>query len=182
MNTPATQNRFLSPEALCPSGALPADCLLVDVRTPAEFEETKIAGAWNLPLSDLDRSMTALQERAGQGKRLVLVCKSGMRSRQAMERLDRERIACCVLEGGVEAWARQGFPVIRGKKTISLERQVRIAAGGLTVVGVALGYFVHPVFLGLSAFVGAGLVFSGVTDTCGMAMLLAKLPYNRKPR
>ena len=72
-----------------------------------------------------------------------------------------------------------GLPVVRGKKAISLERQVRIAAGLLVLLGAVLGWLVHPAFVGLSAFVGAGLVFAGVTDTCGMGMLLARMPWNQ---
>ena len=72
-----------------------------------------------------------------------------------------------------------GLPVVRGKKAISLERQVRIAAGSLVLLGVLLGWLVHPAFIGLSAFVGAGLVFAGVTDTCGMGMMLARMPWNQ---
>ena len=69
--------------------------------------------------------------------------------------------------------------MVRGAKVISLERQVRIAAGLLVLVAVTLGWLVHPAFLGLAAFVGAGLVFAGVTDTCGMGLLLARMPWNR---
>ena len=78
-----------------------------------------------------------------------------------------------------EACAQAGLPLVRGKQVISLERQVRIAAGSLVLTGVILGWFVHPIFFGLSAFVGAGLVFAGVTDTCGMGLLLARMPWNR---
>jgi len=67
----------------------------------------------------------------------------------------------------------------RGKRTISLERQVRIAAGSLVLLGAVLSLLVHPYFIGLAAFVGAGLVFAGVTDTCGMAMCLARMPWNQ---
>ncbi|HBJ38564.1 MAG TPA: sulfurtransferase, partial [Planctomycetaceae bacterium] len=83
------------------------------------------------------------------------------------------------VEGGTSAWDAAGLPVSRGKKAISLDRQVRIAAGSLVFAGAALGYFVHPYFIGLSAFVGAGLVFAGITDTCGMGMMIAKMPWNR---
>jgi len=71
------------------------------------------------------------------------------------------------------------LPVVRGKKSIPLERQVRIAAGFLVLLGAVLGFFVHPYFIGLSAFVGAGLMFAGITDTCGMALVLAKMPWNQ---
>lgn len=77
------------------------------------------------------------------------------------------------------AWEAAGLPVVRGKKAISLERQVRIAAGLLVLLGAILGFFVNPSFIGISAFVGAGLVFAGITDTCGMAMMLAKMPWNQ---
>ena len=83
------------------------------------------------------------------------------------------------VEGGTLAWAAAGLPVVRGRKAVSLERQVRIAAGSLVAAGVGLGVFVHPALLGLAAFVGAGLVFSGVTDTCGMGVVLGRLPWNR---
>jgi hypothetical protein len=85
-----------------------------------------------------------------------------------------------VLEGGITAWAGAGLPVVRGRKTMSLERQVRIAAGALVFIGSVFGYFVNPAFIALSAFVGAGLVFAGITDTCGMAMMLAKMPWNTR--
>ena len=83
------------------------------------------------------------------------------------------------VEGGVLAWEQAGLPVVRGKKAMSLERQVRIAAGSLVVLGSALGFFVHPYFMAVPAFVGAGLVFAGVTDTCGMGMMLARMPWNQ---
>jgi hypothetical protein len=83
------------------------------------------------------------------------------------------------IEGGTMAWTTANLPVVRGKKTISLERQVRIAAGSLVVIGCTLGFFVHPLGYVLATFIGAGLVFAGVTDTCGMGMLLARMPWNR---
>jgi rhodanese-related sulfurtransferase len=86
-----------------------------------------------------------------------------------------------VVEGGTLAWIAANLPVTRSAvKMISLERQVRIAAGSLVLIGVLLGWFVHRGFYGLAAFVGAGLVFAGITDFCGMGLLLAKLPWNRR--
>lgn len=84
-----------------------------------------------------------------------------------------------VLDGGMNAWIQAGLPVERGPKRISLERQVRIVAGSLAAAGGILALAVNPLFALLPAFVGSGLVFAGVTDTCGMAMLLSRLPYNR---
>jgi hypothetical protein len=79
------------------------------------------------------------------------------------------------------AWERAGLPMVRGARgSISLERQVRIGAGTLVLAGVVMGWLIHPAFFGFSAFVGAGLVFAGVTDWCGMGMLLAKMPWNQR--
>jgi predicted branched-subunit amino acid permease len=73
-----------------------------------------------------------------------------------------------------------GLPVVKGSKSaISIERQVRIGAGSLVLIGVILGFLIHPAFFGLTAFIGAGLVFAGVTDWCGMGLLLARAPWNR---
>jgi rhodanese-related sulfurtransferase len=84
------------------------------------------------------------------------------------------------VEGGTAACETAGIGVARsGRKVMSLERQVRICAGGLVVLGAVLGHFVNPAWHALSAFIGAGLVFAGVTDTCGMAMMLAKMPWNQ---
>ena len=90
-----------------------------------------------------------------------------------------EHVNVVNVEGGTLAWAEAGLPVVRGKKAVSLERQVRIAAGSLVVLGAALSWLLHPAFIALSAFVGAGLIFAGVTDTCGMGMLLARMPWNQ---
>ncbi len=153
--------------------------LLLDVRTPAEFEDAHIDGAVLHPLGDLapEHVRRATAGRTG----CIVVCGSGGRATRAAEQLSAHNIpGVVVLAGGMKAWQSQGLPVVEGEKTISLERQVRISAGLLVVVGAALGYFVHPAWIGLSAFVGAGLVFAGVTDTCGMAMVLAKMPWNNK--
>jgi rhodanese-related sulfurtransferase len=117
-----------------------------------------------------------------QGKReVVVICRSGGRARQAAEKLSVHPLPSLrILEGGMQSWEGAGLPVIQGRKTISLERQVRIAAGALVFVGSALGYFIHPAWIALSAFIGAGLVFAGVTDTCGMAMVLARMPWNTR--
>ena len=109
-----------------------------------------------------------------------MICRSGSRGRQACEKILSAGFANVVnVEGGTLAGEQAGLPEVRGKKAVSLARQVRIAAGSLVVLGTALGAFVHPAFLGLAAFVGAGLVFAGVTDTCGMGMVLARMPWNR---
>src|SRR5262249_33175410 len=114
------------------------------------------------------------------GEPLYVICGSGSRSRKACEKIVAAGSTNVVnVEGGTLACADAGLPVVRGKKAISLERQVRIAAGSLVLVGMLCGWLVHPAFLGITAFIGAGLVFSGVTDFCGMGMLLARMPWNQ---
>ena len=161
---------------LCESGQID----LIDVRTPVEFRELHAVHARNLPLDRLD-PVTLMQARNGsKDEPLYVICRSGSRGRQACEKFLAAGFTNVVnVEGGTLAWAECGLPVVRGRKAISLERQVRMAAGSLVVLGVLLGWLVHPVFLGLSAFVGAGLVFAGITDTCGMGLLLARMPWNQ---
>jgi rhodanese-related sulfurtransferase len=170
MNTPAT----ITPQE---AAKLPANTLFLDVRTPAEYQDTHVKGAVLHPLSDLDPEK--VRELAKGSQRIVVVCKSGGRARQACEKLSASGLSnLIVLEGGTLAWEGAGLPVSKGRKAISLERQVRIAAGALVLLGAVLGYYVHPAFIALSGFIGAGLIFAGVTDTCGMGMLLAKMPWN----
>lgn len=158
------------------------DVLLVDVRTPGEFREAHIPGSYNAPLGDLERLGDEIRARAA-GRRVVLVCRTGRRAATAHELLRKADVEAVhdleVVAGGLAAWETEGLPVNRGKKAVSLERQVRIGAGLLVLAGVLLGLLVHPALFGISAFVGAGLVFAGVTDTCGMTMVLARMPWNR---
>ena len=122
-----------------------------------------------------------MQARDGSAQEpLYVICRSGGRGRQACEKFLQAGFSNVVnVEGGTTACVEAGLPVVRGRKAISLERQVRIAAGSLVLLGAVLGWFVHPAFVGLSAFVGAGLMFAGITDTCGMGMILARMPWNQ---
>ena len=151
---------------------------VIDVRTPVEFAEVHVPSARSVPLDELKPDSLPLQK----DQPVYLLCRSGQRAMKAAEKFAREGfLQPVVVEGGTLAWLDAGLPVTRSAvKVISLERQVRIAAGTLVFIGVALGWFVHPGFYGLSAFVGAGLVFAGITDFCGMGLLLAKLPWNRR--
>lgn len=152
---------------------------LIDVRTPVEFREVHVPFAQNLPLDTLNPAAIASVCKTSS-EPLYVICRSGSRGRQACEKLAAGGLTNIFnVEGGTLAWVQAGLPVVRGKKAISLERQVRIAAGSLVLLGAALGTFVHPYWIGLSAFIGAGLVFAGITDTCGMGMLLARMPWNR---
>lgn len=155
---------------------------LVDVRTPVEFREVHADCARNVPLDQL-RAVFPAGGESSQAGPLYVICKSGNRSKQACEALQAAGYQSVVsVAGGTEAWDQAGLPVVRGKKAISLERQVRIAAGTLVVTGSVLGAIVSPWWIGLAAFVGTGLVFAGVTDTCGMGMLLARMPWNQLPK
>ncbi|WP_237226805.1 rhodanese-like domain-containing protein [Rubinisphaera sp. JC750] len=153
---------------------------LIDVRTPVEFREVHAKGAKNVPLDSLDPHKVAASRNGRSDEPLYFICRGGNRSTKAVQKfLDAGIENVINVDGGTQAWDQAGLPVERGKKAISLERQVRIAAGFLVLLGSVLGYFVHPGFIGLAAFVGAGLMFAGITDTCGMGMLLARMPWNR---
>jgi rhodanese-related sulfurtransferase len=153
---------------------------LIDVRTPVEYRELHADPARSVPLDRLDPGALMEARNGSKHEPLYVICRSGSRGRQACEAFQAAGFSNVLnVEGGTLAWEQAGLPVVRGKKAVWLERQVRIAAGSLVVIGTALGAFVHPAFLGLAGFVGAGLVFAGVTDTCGMGMILARMPWNR---
>lgn len=150
---------------------------LIDVRTPAEFRAAHVTFARNVPLDRLDPATARAAESVGP---LYVICQTGARGRMACQRLIAAGCPDVVhVEGGMAACSAAGVPIIVGKQVMSLERQVRITAGLLVLVGSVLGWLVHPVFVGLSAFIGAGLIFAGITDTCGMGLVLARMPWNR---
>jgi len=153
---------------------------LIDVRTPVEFREVHLEVARNVPLDQLDPKALMQARNGTGGEPLYVICKAGGRGQQACEKFITAGFTNVVnIEGGTTACVAAGLPVVRGKKAISLERQVRIAAGSLVLLGVIGSYTIHPYLVGLSAFVGAGLMIAGITDTCGMGMLLARMPWNR---
>lgn len=151
---------------------------LIDVRTPAEFQKAHIECARNVPLTTLDTEQ--LMHGRGPEQPLYVICQVDSRSAAACRKILEAGYDHVInVEGGTQAWMTAGLPVVRGKrKVISLERQVRITAGLLIVLGAALGYFWNVLFVALPAFVGAGLVYAGITDRCGMAMILEKMPWN----
>ena len=151
---------------------------LLDVRTPGEFESHHIAGAYNVPLDLLGEHGNEI--RAGVADPVILVCRSGQRARKAEEVLAASGMRNLhILDGGMTAWSAAGLPVRQRAPKMSLERQVRIAAGGIAATGGLLALFANPLFAAVPALVGSGLVFAGLTDSCMMGMMLAKLPYNR---
>ena len=155
------------------------ECQVIDVREFPEFEAERIHNAKLTPLSDFEKHAEGIDHT----KPVYIMCRSGNRAKQAADRLLQKGFTDIhVIEGGMQAWSSANLPVIKGEtKVWSLERQVRFTAGSLVLLGVLLSFFVWQSLVWLSAFIGAGLVFSAVTDTCGMAMVLAKLPWNRMP-
>jgi len=154
------------------------EAILIDVREPLEYATEHIPGARLLPLSTFDPTQV-LQEA---GKKVVLHCVMGMRSAQAGQKLlDAGFTSIYNFRGGVQAWKDAGYATTHGQRTpLSLQRQVQMVSGSLVLLGTVLGAVASPWFLLLSAVVGAGLVYAGLSGTCGMAMLLAQLPYNQR--
>ncbi len=153
---------------------------IIDVRTPVEFREVHLDVSRNVPLDQLDPSAIMESRNGTRDQPLYVICRSGSRGKKACERFEQAGFTNVInIEGGTLACEQAGLSVVRGKKAISLERQVRIVAGFLVLLGAILGWQVHIAFIGLSAFVGAGLMFAGITDTCGMGLMLAKMPWNR---
>ena len=155
---------------------------LLDVRTPMEHAEIHVPGVHLAPLDRLDATDLASANGFAKDQPLFIFCRSGGRAKQAAEKLEKSGYKqCSIVEGGTIAWAEAGLPVKRGtRRVISLERQVRIGAGSIIVTSVLLAQFVHPAFIWLSGFAGAGLIFAGITDWCGMGMLIAKMPWNQR--
>ncbi|MCC0177227.1 rhodanese-like domain-containing protein [Waterburya agarophytonicola K14] len=154
------------------------ETLLIDVREPGEFAAEHIAEAKLMSLSQFDPTVIPQDNN----RKIVLQCQSGTRSAQAAQKMFETGFnEVFHLRGGLPTWKAAGYPTVVNKNApISMFRQVQIVAGSLVFLGTVLGTLVSPWFLIISGFVGAGLVFAGVTNTCAMAMLLAKLPYNQK--
>ncbi len=151
--------------------------ILIDVREPSEYAAERIDGAKLFPLSRFDINQLPLD----QDKDIVLQCQTGNRSAQVAQQLLASGIASVThLDGGLNSWKQQGYPVrVNRNAPISMPRQVQIITGSIIVITTILGALVSPLFLIVSGLAGAGLVFSGVSNTCPMANLLAKLPYNQ---
>lgn len=163
--TPAEAHRLIA------SGAS-----LIDIRSPDEHARERIAGALNMPLEQLSPASTP-------GDVLIFHCRSGMRTGQAAGRLADAAAGrdCYIMEGGISAWGNAGLPTekVRGAP-IEMQRQVMIAAGSLVLLGTVLSLLLSPIWIALAIFVGAGLTFAGITGFCGMARLLALMPWNRR--
>lgn len=155
------------------------DVVLVDVREPAEHHAEAINGAKLVPLSKVAKCTLPQCEN----KKLVIHCKKGGRGSSACEKLLAEDPSLEVynLEGGINAWEAAGLPIkTSGKKFLPLDRQVQLTIGLSVLIGSALTYFVHPLFVIIPAFFGAGLTFAGAKGFCGLALVMAKMPWNQQ--
>ena len=151
---------------------------VLDVRTPAEFESSHIPGSYNVPLDNLREHRAELRRHLDED--VVLVCRTGGRAEQAEKALAEVGLpGLRVLEGGMVAWESAGAPVNRGAQTWELERQVRLVAGGIVLSSI-LGSTVVPELKWVAGFIGAGLTFAALSNTCAMGMLIAKMPWNRR--
>lgn len=176
--SPAPAVTALDPETLQTWFQEHKDLVVIDVRSAAEFESLHIRGSYNVPLPLLSEHTDELATRLGS--RVVLVCQSGARAEQARQRLGGAGIGTAyVLTGGVPGFAAAGGNVVRGKARWDLERQVRLAAGSLVVLGLAGGKFVSPKIRLLAGAIGTGLTFSAATNTCAMGQALSAMPWNK---
>jgi len=153
---------------------------LVDVREPDEHAREHIAGAVLMPLSSFDPATAA----ALPGTQIVFHCRSGSRSQQAARMAAaaaRPDVAVYSMDGGIQAWQKASLPVEVNTRAarLSIMRQVQLTVGVGVLAGAALAWFVHPGFIAIPAFFGAGLTFAGATGTCGLAAILGLMPWNR---
>jgi rhodanese-related sulfurtransferase len=180
MTSPSTTAAVtaLAPEALRSWIVEHQDLVVIDVRSAAEFEAIHIRGSYNVPLPLLSEHTDELAARLGS--RVVLVCQSGARAEQARQRLGASGIdTAYVLTGGVPGFAAAGGDIVRGRDRWDLERQVRLVAGSLVVLGLTGGKFVSPKIRTLAGVIGAGLTFSAATNTCAMGQAISAMPWNK---
>jgi rhodanese-related sulfurtransferase len=154
------------------------DVHLVDVREYAEFAGGRVKEAKLLPLGEIEKRHTELDH----SKPIYVMCRTGNRSGEAQKKLKNLGFTNVInVDGGFEAWKKEDLPFERDEKAPwALERQVRFVAGLFVLIGFFLSVFVHQYLIGISVFIGAGLVFSAVTDSCMMGMILLKMPWNRR--
>ncbi|MCP3861097.1 MAG: DUF2892 domain-containing protein [Phycisphaeraceae bacterium] len=181
--TPPAHEAPASPVTIEPTEVdvmLKADAiLLIDVRSSDEHRHERIPGAVCMPLDWLDPEAI---ERMAAGRTIVFHCRTGRRSDEAMGRLGRELpVPVAGMRGGITAWKAEGLSVDRDPgRSLPMMRQVQIAAGAMIVAFTILAALIDPWFLLGTAFVGGGLCFAGITGTCGLAVVLGVMPWNRR--
>jgi len=179
MNMTEIKSRTISPAALSALLGAGSTHELLDVRTPPEYASVHVPGAKLIPLDELNIETFLTRHRPGTP--IYVLCQAGQRAAKAIEQFERTGCDDCVLvEGGTQAWVDAGLPVHRGAPNVlPLMRQVQIVVGSLSAVGAILALAVNPWFAVLPLFLGCGLLFAGITGTCGMALMLARMPWNR---
>lgn len=157
----------------------PVNTIAIDVRTPAEFESKHISGSHNIPLDQLPAYTDEIAQLAKETP-VILICQGGVRARKAADHLQGAGVpSLAILDGGISAWEAAGKSCKQGVQKWGMERQVRGVAGTLVLVGTLGGIFLWQPLTWISALIGAGLAYSAASNTCGMAMVLSKLPYNQ---
>lgn len=183
--TETTNRQFMSIAPLHLHRRMQADdtVTLVDVRSTAEYRAGHARGALSLPLDEIDEVDLAQHtgnQALGKEQVLYLTCQQGVRAEKAAQLLYANGLHnLALLKGGTDAWEKEALPMRRCGNAISLERQVQITIGTLLILKVAFGFTVHELFFVLAALIGAGLITAGITRWCGMAQLLARMPWNR---
>lgn len=155
---------------------------LLDVRTPAEHAGVHVPGVRLVPLDQLDVTRLCAEAGLDKNQPVYLLCRSGGRAKQAAQKLEKDGFTqCVVVEGGTLAWADAGLPVNRGTNPVmSLERQVRICLGIVVLTCALLSVFVNSALVWVCVFMGAAMIITGLADWCGMALLLARMPWNQR--
>jgi rhodanese-related sulfurtransferase len=152
------------------------DLVIVDVRSPDEYAYEHIPGSFNIPIDTLAER----KHEIPQSSAIYVVCQSGLRSENACNQLQLLGLPhVLTVEGGIKAIEKAGGKIQHNKNVIPIMRQVQIAAGTLVLLGIFLSWLIHPSFICISIFVGCGLIFAGASGFCGMALLLAKMPWNK---
>jgi rhodanese-related sulfurtransferase len=154
------------------------EAILIDVREIAEHKNQRIAGSTLIPLAEITKEKLP----DTKNKKLIFHCQGGKRSQNACQKLLSENIDCEIynLEGGINSWRGEGYDVISTKNFfLPLDRQVQLTIGSLVFISSMLGYFFNINFLFISAFFGAGLIFSGLSGSCTLAKIIAKMPWNK---
>ncbi|MDO8805035.1 MAG: rhodanese-like domain-containing protein [Elusimicrobiota bacterium] len=157
--------------------------VILDVREQDEFSAEHIPGSVWVPFSQFTHAAPGVLQSM-TGRKILLMCRSGSRAKLALGQITQlgfgGQLTAEVYEGGILEWASKGKPVVTGRSGhLPLMRQVHLTAGLLVLLSVLLGFGVDQRIFWAAAFIGAGLAFAGLTGFCGLAKLLALMPWNK---